>query len=155
MINKLQHFYNLYKNSHEVQKGLKGEFFYKGFKVTEDKIFDIRHNDFYREVSEEDQDVLKMYGLITGADILMDRRNKYRVKYYKNLIVKANDDITRFKKMLKLRPKYNGDLTRRKFLKEYRRKLNKRITNTLLKIEEYTMYESLYESKVENNNINI
>lgn len=148
-------FFGLYENSPKAIKGFEGEFFYKGFKVTKTSIQDIRHNDFYNEVSKDDLKVLKEKGLIKGADILMERRDRYRIEFYKNLIVKANDDIKRFSRMLKVKPKYNGALTRRTFLKEYRRKLNKRIDNTLLKVEEYTMYVALYENKISSNNNNI
>jgi len=154
--NSLVCFFVLFKDSPEVTHGFQGEFFYKGFKITDDttNIVDIRHGDFYSDVSTEDLFVLTKYGLIKGADILMEERDRYRVEYYQELIVKANNDITRFKRMHKLRPKYNGVLTRRKFLKEYRRKLQKRIDNTYLNIDEYTMYKALYEIKVKNNNNN-
>ena len=111
----------------------------KGFKIThynEDNSYtiqDIRHSDFYNEVSKEDMEVITANGFLEGTNILMYSRNTERVDKYLRLIEVLYAKRTEYKKSL---PKNKAFFT-------------KRISNCNRNIHDYHDLMQFYRSKVE------
>lgn len=57
-------------------------YIYKGYKLTDSTILNVRLNDFYKSITEKEMETFSQYGFITGADLLCYRRNKRRVSNY-------------------------------------------------------------------------
>lgn len=76
----------------------------KGFKITHYfptdtyTVQDVRFNDFYSEVSEEDLSILTLHGFLKGIDIISYKRNIKRVGNYHRLIEGLYSKITQGEK---------------------------------------------------------
>jgi len=88
----------------ELNGGTKGAVFYKGFKIYNDgesyRIVDIRYNDFYQEVSEQNMSTLIEHGIVAGASLIMYNRDLHRERLLENRIVQLQeqkDDIRQTK----------------------------------------------------------
>lgn len=132
------------KNGLIVYHSIESEFLiYKGFKLSKFldhyKLEDVRRSDFYDEVTQREQNILKKLGFIKGIDSIVNTRNLKRVGIYTRLLEKLFQDKKEYQS--KLRP-----LKTREFY-------NKKIRNCQDNIHNYIDLLFLYKSRIEQFNI--
>lgn len=111
----------------------------KGFKIThyfEDDSYtiqDVRHSDFYTEVSDWDLETMESHGFLAGTAVILHSRNVERVQKYLRQIEVLYANRARYKEGLsKNKPFYT-----------------KRIRNCNKNIHDYHDMMQFYQAKVE------
>ena len=138
------------KDNPLVHKDFEGCLYYKGFKCTTNgDILDVRHSDFYDEVTLCDLQKFIQHGFIEGADLIMYNRDISRSDEFKSKIETSYNDIQKFETLLKKRHKRKrSPYQHRKLITMYKNRLRKRIRNTRTNILEYLDRMFFYRARL-------